>query len=95
MTMALLAQTVVAQLRQGLGAPAAAWDAAHLAKAIFQGLEGDVRVSDKTILVTYYKAPHAERLRERYEQRPGKLGKEQIETRIPWLYDFKLDFRFR
>jgi Transposase DDE domain len=95
MTMALLAQAVVAQLRQRLGKPAADWDAAHLAKAIFQGLEGDIRVSDKTILVTFYNAPHADRLRERYDHLPAKLSQEQIDPRIPWLYDFKLDFRFR
>lgn len=95
MTMALLAQATVSQLRQRLGQPAADWDAAHLAKAIFQGLEGDVRVNGKTILVTYYNAPHADRLRELYEHLPAKLAQEQIEARIPWLYDFKLDFRFR
>lgn len=95
MTMALLAQAGVSQLRQRLGQPAAAWDAAHLAKALFQGLEGDIRVTGKTILVTYYNAPHADRLRELYEHLPAKLAQEQMESRIPWLYDFKLDFRFR
>ena len=95
MTMALLAQATVAQLRQRLGEPAADWDAAHLAKAIFQGLEGDIRVRDKTILVTYYNAPNTQRLRELYEHVPAKLEQEHIEARIPWLYDFKLDFRFR
>jgi hypothetical protein len=95
MTMALLAQASVAQLRHRLGEPAAAWNAAHLAKSIFQGLEGDVRVSGKTILVTYYNALHADRLRELYEHLPAKLEQEQIDPRIPWLYDFKLDFRFR
>lgn len=95
MTMALLAQAIVAQLRQRLGQPAAKWDAAHLAKTIFQQLEGDVRVNGKTILVTYYNAPHAERLRELYEHLPTKLAQDRIEPGIPWLYDFKLDFRFR
>jgi hypothetical protein len=95
MTMALLAQASVAQLRQRLGEPATAWDAAHLAKSIFQGWEGDIRVNGKTILVTYSKAPHADRLRELYEHLPAKLAQEQIGPGIPWLYDFKLDFRFR
>jgi hypothetical protein len=95
MTMALLAQATVAQLRQRLGEPAADWDAAHLAKAIFQGLDGDIRVNGKTIVVTYYNAPHAQRLRALYEQLPAKLEQEHINPCIPWLYDFKLDFRFR
>jgi Transposase DDE domain len=95
MTMALLAQATVAQLRQRLGEPAADWDAAHLAQSIFQGLEGDIRVSGKTILVTYYNAPNAARLRELYEHLPAKLEQEQLRPGIPWLYDFKLDFRFR
>jgi hypothetical protein len=95
MTLALLAQAAVAQLRQRLGEPAAAWDAAHLAQALFQGLEGDVRVSGKTIVVTYYNAPQAARLRDLYEHLPAKLEQEQLGAPIPWLYDFKLDFRFR
>ncbi len=94
MTMALLAQATLAQLRQRLGQPAAGWDAAHLAKSIFQGLEGDVRVSGKTILVTYYNAPNVDRLRPIYEHLPAKLEQDQIAACIPWLYGFKLDFRF-
>jgi hypothetical protein len=95
MTMALLAQAALFQLRQRLGQPASTWDAAHLAKAIFQQLEGDVRINDNTIVVTYYNAPNAQRLRELYEHLPAKLAQDQIDARIPWLYDFKLDFRFR
>lgn len=95
MTMALLAQAVVAQLRQRLGEPYSGWDSPHLAKDIFQGLEGDVRVSEKTILVTYYNAPDAERLRSLYEHLPEKLSGDGVDPRLPWLYDFKLDFRFR
>jgi hypothetical protein len=95
MTLALLAQTVVSQLRQRLGDPAEAWDAAHLAQALFQGLEGDVRVDGETILVTYYNAPDADRLREHYQGLPPKLARENLDPRIPWLYNYKLDFRFR
>ncbi|MCH7930474.1 MAG: hypothetical protein IIA01_08235, partial [Proteobacteria bacterium] len=59
------------------------------------GLDGDVRVSGETITVTYYNAPNAERLRQHYENLPDKLHSENIDPRIPWLYDFKLDFRFK
>jgi hypothetical protein len=94
MTMALLAQAVLRRLRQRLGEAVAAWDAPHLAKGVLQGLEGDVRVTDDTILVTYYNAPNAEVLRTHYEGLPKKLSQEGINPEIPWLYNYKLDFRF-
>jgi hypothetical protein len=59
-------------------------------------LEGDVGVDEgTTIVVTYYNAPHVERLQEAYAGLPAKLSADGIDPRIPWLYDFKLDFRFR
>lgn len=95
MTMALLAQAVLQQLRRRLGEPFSGWDAGHLAKAVLGGLEGDVRVHDDTIVVTYYNAPNVQRLRQHYEGLPNRLASEHIDPKIPWLYDFKLDFRFR
>ena len=52
----LIAQTAIDRLRKRLGPPAATWDAEHLAKSYFEGLEGDVRVTDNKITVTYYNA---------------------------------------
>ena len=95
MTMALLAQTVLHQLRRRLGEPYSTWDAAHFAKSLLAGLEGDIRVRDDTIVVTYYNAPNVPLLREHYEGLPHRLEKEHIDPHIPWLYNFKLDFRFR
>ena len=95
MTMALLAQAALHQLRRRLGEPFGGWDASHLAKSLLSGLEGDVRVQEDTIVVTYYNAPNVERLREHYEELPGRLKRENIDPQIPWLYGFKLDFRFR
>jgi hypothetical protein len=95
MTMALLAQAALHQLRRRLGEPFFAWDAGHLAKSLLGGLEGDVRVKGDTIVVTYYNAPNVQRLREHYEELPKRLGNERIDPRIPWLYGYKLDFRFR
>ncbi len=57
MTMALIAQAAIDRLRKRLAQPDASWDAEHLAKAYFAGLEGDVRVEGNTIIVTYYNAP--------------------------------------
>ena len=95
MTMALIAQAVIHQLRKRLGEPYSTWNAEHLAKDLFHALEGDVRVTDDTIIVTYYNAPHADRLRAHYEGLPEKLQQENVRAEIPWLYGYKLDFRFR
>lgn len=95
MTFALIAQAVLHQLRARLGEPFATWNAKHLAKDFLQALEGDVRVTDDTIIVTYYNAPEAESWRRHYEELPNKLRAENINPNIPWLYNYKLDFRFR
>jgi hypothetical protein len=95
MTMALVAQALGHQFRQKLGPPYASWDATHLAQGVFCALEGDVRVQEDTIIVTYYNAPNVEQLRQHYEHLPAKLTAENINPQIPWLYNFKLDFRFR
>jgi hypothetical protein len=95
MTMALLAQAVLRRLRLRLGEAVASWDAKHLAKDVLQGLEGDVRVTEDTIVVTYYNAPNAEGLRSHYEGLPKKLRQENLHPEIPWLYNYKLDFRSR
>jgi hypothetical protein len=95
MTMALLAQAALHRLRRRLGEPFATWDAGHLAKSLLGGLEGDVRVAGDTIVVTYYNAPNVERLQQHYEGLPKRLEHEGVSPHIPWLYDFKLDFRFR
>jgi hypothetical protein len=94
-TMALIAQAAIHQLRQRLGEPQNQWNAKHLAKDLFNGLDGDIRVIDDTIVVTFYNAPNAEQLRQHYENLPDKLEKEGVDPKIPWLYDFKLDFLFK
>lgn len=95
MTTALLAQAVIHRLRKRLGDPYEHWDATHLANAVFRGLEGDIRVVQDTIVVTYYNAPNKEVLCRQYEDLPAKLAAENVDPHIPWLYDFQLDFRFR
>jgi len=96
MSMALLAQAAIDQFRKHLGPTATNWDAKHVAKAYFTGLEGDVRVVEgDTILVTYYNAPPADSLRDAYEDLPARLQAEGVDPRVPWLYGFKLDFCFR
>jgi len=93
LSLALAAQASVHQLRQRLGPPYDRWEADHLAKHLLMGLDGDIRVHDDTIVVTFYNAPAA--LRPHYEHLPAKLRAEGLNPRLPWLYDFQLDFRFR
>jgi len=95
MTMALIAQAVIHQLRTRLGEPCSKWNASHFATDLFFALEGDVRVTHDTIIVTYYNAPNVDRLRSHYEGLPAKLENEGVDPRIPWLYGYKLDFHFR
>ena len=94
MTMSLLAQAAVYQLRQRLGQPEAGWDCRRVAQKLLGGLEGDVRVQEDTIVVSYYNAPNVAGLQRACADLPAKLSAEGIDPRIPWLYGFKLDFRF-
>ena len=95
MTLALLAQASLSQLRRRLGEPYRHWQASHFAKSLLSGLDGDVRVQTDTIVVTFYNAPQAQELRPHFENLPAKLEAEGIKPNIPWLYNFKLDFRFK
>ena len=95
MTMALFAQAASFMMRERIGLPEAQWDAQHLAQGFFRALEGDIRVKRDTIIVTYYNAPNADRMRTHYENLPDRLASEGIQPTIPWLYDYKLDFRFK
>ena len=90
-----MAQASLSQLRRRLGPPWSAWDAEHLAQDLLGGLEGDVRVDAQRIVVTFYNAPQAEQLRQHYEGLPAKLRAEGVDPRIPWLYNYELDFRFK
>jgi hypothetical protein len=95
MTLALFAQTLIHQLRQRLGAPYHQWDSPHFARDFFAGLEGDLRVEADTIVVTYYNAQGAAQWKHHFENLPKQLEQEKVDPRIPWLYNFKLDFRFK
>jgi hypothetical protein len=95
MSMALIAQAALHQFRNRLGEPYLHWDAAHLARDLFCGLDGDIRVQEDTIHVTFYNAPNAPLLAQHYEHLPQKLIQDNIDPHIPWLYNFKLDFHFK
>ena len=94
MSLALVAQASLSQLRRRLGPPWSEWDAEHLAQDLLGGLEGDLRVKNNQVVVTYYNAPQADALRQHYEGLPEKLRKEGVDPRVPWLFNYELDFRF-
>lgn len=95
MTMAHIAQAAISMLRQRLGEPIAQWDARHFAKDFLGALEGDIRVKGDTILVTYYNVPNSDLMKELYQNLPQRLVAEGVDPVIPWLYNFRLDFRFK
>lgn len=95
MSLALIAQAATYQLRQKLQKPYKNWTAKHLADSVFRGIEGDLRVKNDTIIVTFYDFPEDLNIKTYYENLPEKLISEGIDPRIPWLYNFKLDFKFK
>lgn len=95
MSLALLAQAATYELRRKLPKPYSRWNSTHLADAVFTKIDGDIRVKDDTIIVTCYNAPEELNLQNNYQGLPAKLLSEGINPKIPWLYDYKLDFRFK
>jgi hypothetical protein len=95
MSLALLAQAASYQFRQRLANPYKRWDAIHLSDAVFNNIDGDIRVKDDTIIVTCYNAPKQLNLKQNYQDLPDRLLSESINPEIPWMYNYKLDFRFK
>lgn len=95
MSLALLAQAATYELRKKLPNPYSRWNSTHLADAVFAKMDGDIRVKDDTIIVKCYNAPKELDLQNNYQDLPAKLISEGINPKIPWLYDYKLDFRFK
>jgi hypothetical protein len=94
-SLALLAQAATHQLKSRLPAPYKKWTARHLAEQVLTNMEGDLRVKDDTIIVTYYRDHQQLELVQHYQNLPQILASEGVCPKIPWLYDFKLDFRFK
>jgi hypothetical protein len=95
MSLALVAEAALYQLRRRLGPPYTNWNAATFADKLLEGLDGDLRVEDDKIIVTYYDVPQPERWQRLFEDLPQTLQHEAVDPAIPWLYGFKLDFRFK
>ncbi len=95
MSLALLAQAATYEFRQKLPQPYKRWSSTHLAESVFTKIDGDIRTKDDTIIVTCYNVPKELNLHKHYQELPAKLTSEGINPKIPWRYDFKLDFRFK
>ena len=94
-TLVLIAQAATHQLKNKLPGNYKNWTAAHTAQQVFTNMEGDIRVEDDTIIVTYYRDHEKLKLKQNFENLPQILESEGVNPKIPWLFDFKLDFRFK
>ena len=56
--------------------------------------KGTVRLRGDALLVTYYVASNVNQLRLYYEDLPSRLAEEGLAPEVPWLYGYKLVFRF-
>ena len=94
LAMSMLAQAATYELRKSLSAEYKKWNARHLADEVLAWNDGDIRVKDDTIIVTLY--GHSDYLKtEEFINLPQKLMQKNIDPHIPWLYNYKLDFRFK
>jgi len=90
----MMGQAATYGLRTKLKGPYQTWNAEHLGREMLAWADGDIRVKEDTIIVTFYGAcEHLDT--NQYTNLPGILQAEGIDPRIPWLYNFKLDFRFK
>jgi len=94
LAMAMLAQAATYELRKNLTGVYKKWNAKHLANEVLAWNDGDVRVKNDTIIVTFYGTSEYIK-KEEYINLPDKLMQNGIDPYIPWLYNYKLDFRFK
>ncbi|WP_373524263.1 hypothetical protein [Aquiflexum sp.] len=94
-SLALLAQAAAFRLGKNLPEPQSRWTAAMLSEKVFTNMEGDIRVKDDTIIITYYKDHEVLSMRDKYHNISQQLENENISPEIPWIYDYKLEFRFK
>jgi len=95
MALALDAQAALYQFRQRIPAPYKTWEAQVLAQRLLACIDGDVRVERDTIIVTLYHAPFDAATTEFYRNLPQALTNMNVDPHIPWLFNYKLAFRFK
>jgi hypothetical protein len=94
LSMAMLAQAATYELRKNMTGDYKKWNARHIANEVLAWNDGDIKVKDDTIIVTFYGSSDYIK-KEEYINLPAKLIQRGIDPHIPWLYNYKLDFRFK
>jgi hypothetical protein len=94
-TLALLAQAATNQIKNKLPQEFKSNTAESFAKNILTNMEGDIKVKDDKIIVTYYGGHEKLNLKTHFENIEQQLINQGINPNIPWLLDYKLDFRFK
>lgn len=94
-SLALIAQAAAFRLRKNLPGPYRKWTAGMLSEKVLTNMEGDLRVRDDRIIVTYYRDHEDLNLRDRYSNISSILENENVSPKIPWLFDYRLEFRFK
>jgi len=94
LALAMIAQAAAYQLRNKLKEDYRKWDASHLSNEVMAWADGDIRAKGDTIIITFYGKPSHLNPQD-YINLPVKLITEGINPKIPWLYDYKLDFKFK
>ena len=88
-------QAATHQLKSKLPDSYKNWTAQHTAQQVLTNMEGDIRVENDKIIVTYYRDHENLNLKNNFENLPQILQAEGVNPKIPWLFDFMLDFRFK
>lgn len=94
-SLSLISQAALFQFRNNLPDKMKNWTAQSIGQKIFAGIDGDLRVKDDTIIITLYNAPNNSDFKKRYHNISEKLQREGINPHIPWLYNFKFEYRFK
>jgi hypothetical protein len=94
-SLALIAQSLIYEFRKLLPEPYKHWTAQTIASEIFTRFDGDIKVTADKIIATFYGVPENLNLKMHYQNIAQKLAHQKIDPRVPWLYDYKIDFRFK
>lgn len=94
-TLALIAQAATHQLKKKLPNQYSQWTAKSLADNVLTNLDGDIRVEKNKIIVTFYGDHKKLNLRNHYSDISNQLKSEGINPKIPWLFDYELEYRFK
>jgi hypothetical protein len=94
LALAMIAQAALYQFRKKLNRDYKKWNAEHLSNEIFAWSDGDIRANGDTIIITFYGNPKHINPQD-YINMPAKLKEQGLNEKVPWLFNYKIDFRFK